>query len=167
MFEIIPSPGTENKSWVEIQQKIDAVKPFVRTIHIDVCDGKFAPNTTFSDPEPFRNYIKDMAISRSGWVSEDKGILFEVHLMVEDPISQLKKWADVGFTRFIGQIEKMPNQEEFVAEAQLLGEVGLAVDGPTSLENVKVSYEDLDVILFFTADKAGYSGQSFKEDRLD
>ena len=139
-FEIIPSPGTENKSWDEIQKKIDAVKPFIRTIHIDVCDGKFAPNTTFADPEPFRKYINDMATSRSGWVAEDKGILFEVHLMVEDPISQLKKWADVGFSRFIGQIEKMPNQEEFVAEAQLLGEVGLAVDGPTSLDDVKVDY---------------------------
>src|SRR6185437_9393495 len=167
MFEIIPSPGTENKSWVEIQQKIDAVKPFVRTIHIDVCDGKFAPNTTFSDPEPFRNYIKDMAISRSGWVAEDKGILFEVHLMVEDPSSHLKKWADAGFTRFIGQIEKMSNQEEFIAEAQLLGEVGLGVDGPTPLDALKVDYEDLDVVLFYTGEKAGFSGASLKEDRLE
>lgn len=167
MYEIIPSPGTENKSWVDIQKKIDVVKPFIHTIHIDVCDGKFAPNTTFADPEPFRNYIKDMATSRSGWITEDKGILFEVHLMVEDPIKELKKWADVGFSRFIGQIEKMPDQEEFVAEAQLLGEVGLAIDGPTPLSDIKVDYEDLDVILFFTADKAGYSGQSFKEERLE
>lgn len=168
IYEIIPSPGTENKTFEEIEKKIDLVKSFVKTIHIDVCDGKFAPNQTFADPEPFRDFIKKMAATeRSGWVSEDKGILFEVHLMVEEPINHLQKWADVGFTRFIGQIEKMSNQEEFIAQAQLLGEVGLAVDGPTPLDAVKVSYDDLDVVLFYTGEKAGYSGAAFKEDRLE
>ncbi|HWY79221.1 MAG TPA: hypothetical protein VNW29_02590 [Candidatus Sulfotelmatobacter sp.] len=167
MFEIIPSPGTENNDFSEVEKKINAVKPFIRSIHIDVCDGKFAPNTTFADPEPFRKYIKQMATERSGWVTEDKGILFEVHLMVEEPINYLQKWADVGFTRFIGQVEKMSSQEEFIAEAQLLGEAGLAIDGPTPFDAIKVKYDDLDVILFYTADKAGFSGKAFQEDRLD
>lgn len=167
MFEIIPSPGTENKSWHELEKRIELVKPLIKTIHIDICDGKFAPNTTFADPEPFTKYIKQMATERSGWVAEDKGILFEVHLMVEEPINHIQKWADAGFTRFIGQVEKMSNQEEFIAKAQLLGEAGLAVDGPTPLDAVKVNYEDLDVILFYTGDKAGFSGKSFQEDRLD
>ncbi len=167
MYEIIPSPGTENKNWQEIESKILAVKPFVKTIHIDVCDGKFAPNTTFADPEPFKEFIKQMATERSGWVAEDKGILFEVHLMVEEPINHLQKWADAGFTRFIGQIEKMASQEEFIAKAQLLGEAGLAIDGPTPLDTLKVKYDDLDVVLFYTGEKAGFSGGSFREDRLE
>jgi ribulose-phosphate 3-epimerase len=167
MYEIIPSPGTENKNWKEVEQKINMLKTFVRTIHIDVCDGKFAPNTTFADPEPFKEYIKQMSTERSGWVTEDTGILFEIHLMVEEPINHLKRWADVGFTRFIGQIEKMSSQEDFIAQAQLFGEVGLAVDGPTPLDTVKVSYDDLDVLLFYTGDRAGFSGKSFQEDRLD
>lgn len=167
MYEIIPSPGTENKAFSEVEKKINAVKPLIRSIHIDVCDGKFAPNTTFADPEPFREYIRQMATERSGWVAEDKGILFEVHLMVEEPITYIEKWADVGFTRFIGQVEKMSSQEEFIAKAQMYGEAGLGVDGPTPLDAVKVSYDDLDTILFYTADKAGFSGAKFQEDRLD
>lgn len=167
MFEIIPSPGTENKTFGEIERKIRQVKPFAKTIHIDVCDGKFAPNTTFADPEPFKKFLKDMALSHSGWQNEDKGLLFEVHLMVEEPIEHLKRWADAGFERFIGQVEKMGSQEAFVAEAQLLGEVGLAIDGPTALDSLKVPVEDLDVVLFYTADKAGFSGAKFKEERLD
>lgn len=167
MYEIVPSPGTENKTFTEIEKKIRSVQSFVKTIHIDVCDGKFAPNTTFSDPEPFKAFMKQMATERSGWVAEDKGILFEVHLMVEEPINHIQKWADAGFTRFIGQVEKMSSQEEFIAQAQLLGEAGLAVDGPTPLDAVKVNYDDLDVILFYTADKAGFSGKSFQEDRLE
>jgi ribulose-phosphate 3-epimerase len=168
MYEIIPSPGTENKTFEEIEKKIRSVQPFVKSIHIDVCDGKFAPNATFSDPEPFKEFIKKMAATeRSGWIAEDKGIIFEVHLMVEEPINHVQKWADAGFTRFIGQIEKMSSQEEFIAKAQMLGDVGLGVDGPTPLEALKVNYEDLDVVLFYTGDKAGFSGGTLKEDRLD
>jgi ribulose-phosphate 3-epimerase len=168
MYEIIPSPGTENKTFKEIEGKIRSVQSFVKSIHIDVCDGKFAPNKTFADPEPFKEFIKQMAATeRSGWVSEDKGILFEVHLMVEEPINHLQQWADVGFTRFIGQIEKMSSQEEFIAKAQLLGEVGLAVDGPTPLDALQVNYDDLDVVLFYTGDRAGFSGAALKEDRLE
>lgn len=167
MFEIIPSPGTENKEFSEIENKIESVKSFVNTVHIDVCDGKFAPNVTFSDPEPFKKLTMELPEDESGWSTGEKGLYFEIHLMVEDPIKHLKKWADAGFRRFIGQIEKMPDQEAFVAEAQLYGEVGLAVDGPTHLDSLKVNYDDLDVILFYTGEKAGYSGASFLEDRLE
>ena len=166
MFEIIPSPGTENKDFSEIEKKIELVKPFVKTIHIDVCDGKFANNTTFADPDAFTEYIRQMATERSGWVTEDKGILFEVHLMVEEPITYIKKWAAAGFTRFIGHIEKMSSQEEFVAEAQLYGEVALALDKQSQVDAIKVSLNDLDALLVMTI-QAGFSGQSFEEALLE
>ena len=40
MYEIIPSPGTENKTFEEVEKKIRSVQSFVKSIHIDVCDGK-------------------------------------------------------------------------------------------------------------------------------
>jgi len=149
MFEIIP--GILEKEWSEIERKIEIVKPFVKTIHIDIIDGKFAPNTTFLDPTPFANYTKD--------------ITFELHMMVENPIQYLKPFANVGFRRFLGHVEKMPDQEEFVAQGQLLGGVGLAIDGPTSLDVIKVPYRDLDSILVMTI-KAGESGQMFNPEYL-
>jgi ribulose-phosphate 3-epimerase len=152
MYEIIPSPGTENKVFSDVEKKIELVKPFAKTIHIDVVDGKFAPNTSFSDPAPFAKYTKDF--------------IFEVHLMVEDPIKYLKPWADAGFQRFIGQIEKMSDQTEFVAQAQLLGEVGLAIDKQTSIDDIKVSLDDLDSLLVMTI-QAGFSGQKFEEALLE
>lgn len=167
MYEIIPSPGTENKTFKEIGKKIDSVKSFVKTIHIDICDGKFASNTTFADPDPFKEYLKKMAATeRSGWVSEDKGLVFEVHLMVEEPINYIKKWADAGFTRFIGHIEKMSSQEEFVAEAQLYGDVALALDKQSAVDSIKVSIDDLDALLVMTI-QAGFSGQTFEEPLLE
>ena len=153
MNEVIPSPGTENKNWVEVEERIKRVKPFVKTIHIDVVDGKFAPNTTFSDSTKFTPYTKET--------------LFEVHLMVDNPIQYLKGWAEAGFQRFIGQIEKMPDPVEFVAQGQLLGEVGLAIDGPTSLDIVQnLNLNDLDCLLIMTIN-AGFSGQEFKPEMLE
>ena len=151
MYEIIPSPGTENKDFSEIEKKISLVKPFAKTIHIDVVDGKFAPNKTFSKPHPFERYSKDF--------------IFEVHLMVDEPINYLKPWADAGFQRFIGQVEKMSDQVEFVAQAQLLGEVGLAIDKETPIDAIKVPFDDLDCLLVMTI-QAGVSGQAFDESLL-
>ncbi len=159
MHEIIPSPGTEDKEFSEIKKKIELVKPFARTVHIDILDGKFAPNTTFSDPEPFKKYTKDLPAGR-------QGLSFEVHLMVEDPVKHLKKWADAGFRRFIGQIEKMSDQAEFVAEAQLLGEAGLALDLQTPVDSLKIPIDDLDTLLIMTV-QAGFSGQAFQEQAIE
>src|SRR3989344_6056910 len=101
-------PGILEKDWVEIENKIQTVSGFTHTIHIDLIDGKFDDNLTFSDPSPFKAYADEF--------------FFEVHLMVEEPINYLDKWAECGFKRFIGHIEKMSSQEEFVAKGQLLGD---------------------------------------------
>lgn len=150
MFEIIP--GILEKDWPEIERKIELVKSFAKTIHIDIADGIMVPNTTFLDPKPFKKY-------------SDK-IFFEVHMMVEDPIKYLKPWADCGFKRFIGHVEKMPDQVEFIAQGQLIGEVGLAVDGKTPVDEIKVPIDDLDSLLFMTIN-AGFSGQAFDGTKLE
>jgi ribulose-phosphate 3-epimerase len=150
MFEIIP--GILEKDWQSIEAKIELVKPFAKSIHIDILDGKFAENITFLDPEPFRKYTGDM--------------LFELHMMVEEPINYIKPWADAGFKRFIGHIEKMSDQAAFVATAEQYGYVGLAVDGPTGLDKLTVNHLDLDTVLIMTI-KAGFSGQEFQHEQLE
>lgn len=142
-------PGILEKDWESIEKKLEIIKPFAKSVHIDIIDNKFAPNLTFLDPTPFKKYTNDL--------------FFELHMMVEEPIQYLKPWAAAGFKRFLGHVEYMSDQAEFVAEAQLLGEVGLAIDGPTALSAIKVSYEDLDTILLMSI-KAGFSGQKFAED---
>lgn len=154
MHEVIP--GILEKEWSEIEKKIELVRPFAKTIHIDIIDGKFAPNFTFLDPAPFSKYTNPTTGS---------GLFFELHMMVENPIQYLKPFADAGFKRFLGHIEKMSDQEEFIAQGQLLGEVGLAIDGPTDLSSIKVAHSDLDCLLIMTI-KAGESGQTFNPEYL-
>src|SRR5436190_2171953 len=149
--EIIP--GILEQEWQAIEKKIELVKPFAKVIHIDLLDGIFAPNKTFFDPAPFKKYA-------------EQEIIFELHMMVDNPVQYLKPWADAGFQRFIGQIEHMPDIAEFVAEGQLLGEVGLALDTPTPVEKITVSLEDLDFVFVMTV-KAELSRQSFLPDMME
>src|SRR5260221_3109740 len=88
-YEIIP--GVLEQGWSEIEEKIELVKPFAKIIHVDLLDGIFAPNKTFFDPEPFKKYTNDM--------------VFQVHMMVDNPAQYLKQWADAGFKRVIGHIQ--------------------------------------------------------------
>lgn len=152
MNELIVSLGTENKTWEDIEKKLQIVKDFAKIIHVDIIDGKFAQNVTFMDPSPFQAY-KD-------------AFLLEVHFMTENPIQYIKPFAKAGFKRFIGHIEKIPNTAEFVAEGQLYGEIGIAIDAPTPVDSLhEVHFEDLDFITVMTV-KAGISGQAFLEDQL-
>lgn len=145
-------PGILETSWEEIEKRIQALLPFSKTIHIDLIDGKFAPKATFLDPTPFKKYTNQ--------------VKFELHMMVEEPVNYLKVWSDAGFQRFLGHIEKMSDQTEFVARGEELGEVGLALDIDTPFEKITVPQNDLDVILFLCV-KAGESGQSFDEKSLE
>ncbi|MGH2613144.1 MAG: hypothetical protein ACRDFB_08890, partial [Rhabdochlamydiaceae bacterium] len=144
-------PGILEQSWEEIDKKLQQVSPFAKEIHIDLIDGKFAHTKTFFDPQPFKKY-------------SDR-TFFELHMMVDNPLQYLKPWADAGFKRFIGHVEKMSHIDEFVAEGQLLGEVGLAIDVNTSIEHIKVNLDYLDCLLVMTA-HAGMSGQEFMPDCL-
>ncbi len=162
MYEIIPSPGTFCKDWSEMQTKIESVKAFVKTIHIDIVDGIFVEHKTFADPMPFQQYTRELPAGERGQFVGDPGLVFEVHFMVDDPIKYLKPFAEAGFQRFIGQVERMPDQVAFIAEAQLYGEVGLALDKQTPVDAITVPLSDLDALLIMTI-QAGYSGQQFEE----
>lgn len=145
-------PGILENNWQQIEENIEKIKKFSNTIHIDLIDGKFSSNTTFLDPNPFRKYSSEL--------------FFEVHLMTENPLLYLDSFAKAGFKRFIGQVEKMFDITEFVAKGQILGEVGIAIDLDTNVENITIPLDDLDFILVMGV-KAGASGQAFNSNTLE
>lgn len=147
--EIIP--GVLEQDWESTKVKIEKVLPFAKSLHIDLLDGKFAPNTSFADPTPFAAYKDNLTL--------------ELHMMVDDPLSFVEPWAKAGVTRFIGQIEMMPDQNEFVAKAKQYGEAGLAVDSETPHDAITVSFDELDFLFAMTV-KAGFSNQSFLPENL-
>lgn len=146
-------PGILEREWSAIEQKLEQIKTFTNAAHIDIIDGNFVNNRTFLDPEPFRKYAAELFL--------------ELHMMVIDPIEFVEQWAAAGFRRFLGHAEHMTSQKEFVEEAKKYGEVGLALDGPTHIAQIKIPFEQLDTVLVYTSNRIGFSGPPLMEDRLD
>lgn len=147
---IIPAILEDNLE--EIDRRIEIARRFSKTIHIDFIDGKFASNKSFLDPTPFQKYKNQLNL--------------EAHLMVDEPINYLDKLASVGFNRFLGHVEKMSDQVEFVAKGEALGAIGLGLDLDTHISSIEVPFDDLDIILLMSV-KAGESGQVFDESILE
>lgn len=141
-------PAILEKNWEEIEKKLEICREFATNVHIDFIDGLFADNTSFFDFEPFKKYSEYFHL--------------EAHLMVEDPTQYLDDLSSCGFKTFIGHVEKMRDQVEFVAKGEALGYVGLALDLDSSISRIQVPLDDLDKILLMTV-KAGKSGQQFNE----
>jgi len=147
-------PGILEKEWEEIEKKLEAIKAFAKSAHIDIIDGKFVDNLTYLNLSSFKPFSSDLFL--------------EAHLMVENPIEYLKPLSDAGFRRFIGHVEKMTDIAEFVAEGQILGEVGLALDGPTDINVLDdTNMDDLDCLLVYTSEKVGHAGPPLLPEKLE
>lgn len=144
-------PGILEKDFVEIERKLAIVRPFSKAVHVDFLDGKFCEEFSFMDFNSFIKYKDDFYL--------------EAHLMTENPTQYVRQLAAVGFKRFIGQIEKVTDIDEFIAEGQIFGEVGLALDIDTPVSSLIIPFDDLDSILLMAV-KAGKSGQSFSQSAL-
>lgn len=145
-------PALLEKDWSSIEKKLKVCENFASTIHIDFIDGVFASDKIFLEIEKFKEYSSYFKL--------------EAHLMVNEPIEYLERLFDSGFKTFIGHVEKMSDQVAFVAKAQELGGVGLALDLETPINRISVNKDDLDKILLLSV-KAGQSGQKFDEKVLD
>lgn len=141
-------PAILEKNWEEIEKKIEICRNFTRNLHIDFIDGKFINNPSFFDFGVFKKYSDFFNL--------------EAHLMVEEPINYLDKLSEAGFKTFLGHVEKMTDQVEFIAKGELLGQIGLCLDLSTPLSQIKVSLDDLDRVLLMCV-PAGKSGQKFDE----
>jgi ribulose-phosphate 3-epimerase len=123
-MQIIPTTGLK-KDFYEAEKRIAAVKDSSRWIQVDVCDNIFSPGKTFELE----------LLNKLDLKTDD--ILWDIHLMVKEPIDWIEKCLFVGANRIVGQVEKMTDRELFVRAVKDEGlEVGLAFDIETPVENI-------------------------------
>ncbi|MEK7497773.1 MAG: hypothetical protein AAB656_02555 [Patescibacteria group bacterium] len=150
-MKIIPAILTDDPN--KAKELILKSETVVDRIQIDIVDGIFANNKT----------IKPDSLD-----GVDTKILFDYHLMVDEPVNWIEKVVRGQGDRIIGQIERMNNQSEFIARATENGLlVGLAVNLETPIASLdELVLADLDVVLLMSV-KAGFSGQEFSLDVWD
>lgn len=122
-------------------------------IHIDVMDGSFVPEITIGAPvvKSLRNF-------------SDK--VFDVHLMVEHPETQIKNFADAGADIITFHAEATNHSHRLIQQIHELGcKAGVAINPGTSLSMIEELVEDAEMILIMTVNP-GYGGQKFIESML-
>lgn len=145
--KIIISPSILNVPLEEIPEKLKEIEDKIDYIHIDVMDGKFVPNQT--------DGVKMFQVAKG--VSSKP---LDVHLMVENPLNEIKKYEGAEIITF--HIEAVENENEAMSVIKeikkLSAKVGISVKPDTSVKWLKNILNELDLILVMTVEP-GYGGQ--------
>lgn len=129
-------------------------KAGVQYLHIDVMDGVFVPSISFGMP---------LIAS----IRKNSKLIFDVHLMVEEPIRYLEDFKNAGADIITVHAEACTHLHRTVTKIRELGlKAGVALNPATSLNMLEYVLKDIDMVLIMTVNP-GYGGQAFIEGTLD
>ncbi len=151
---MVIAPTILVSTFEEFAKQVAKLKGQFDYAQIDVMDGRFVANKSFTEIEKI-NKLKAK-------------IKFELHLMVEDPLKEMKKWREVkNIFRVIFHLESKAEPAECVSFARGEGwEVGIALNPDTPLSDVRPFIEKIDVLQFMTV-YPGRQGAPFVPKVLD
>lgn len=149
------SPSTLNLTLEELPSKIKEIEDLIEYIHIDVMDGKFVPNQT--------NGVEMFKIAK-----EISNKPLDVHLMVEKPLDEIKKYEGAEIITF--HLEALENQEEVLDVIDIIkrmnAKVGISIKPNTSVDILKNILDKIDMVLVMTVEP-GYGGQKLLVETLE
>ena len=123
-------------------------------IHIDVMDGHFVPNLTLG---PL--VVKSLRPVTS--------LVFDVHLMVEDPLPFVKPFAEAGADYLTIHIESVSDPILLFKEiCKYKVKIGLTFRPQTSCEKLFPYLSKVDLVLVMTVNP-GWGGQTFLEEQAE
>ena len=123
-------------------------------IHIDVMDGIFVPSISFGMP-----------IIKSIRPLTDK--IFDVHLMIEDPIRYVDEFTALGADIITVHVEACKDTAATLKRIKELGvKAGITLNPDTPLSDVR-EFLPLADMLLITSVVPGFGGQKFIEASLD
>lgn len=123
-------------------------------LHIDVMDGHFVPNITLGP-----------AIVKS--LRKDVNMVFDAHLMIENPDNYIKEFADAGCDMIVVHQEACTHLHRTIQNIKSFNvKAGVALNPATPIENIKHVINDVDMVLIMTVNP-GFGGQSFIESMLE
>lgn len=123
-------------------------------IHLDVMDGQFVPNISFGAP----------VIASVRKVTD---ALFDVHLMIEEPVRYLEAFKKAGADIITVHYEACTDVKATLQKIESFGlKVGLAISPDTSVDVIEPYMSLVDMVLVMSV-YPGFGGQSFIENSLD
>jgi len=123
-------------------------------VHIDVMDGLFVPSISFGMP-----------LIRS--IRSASEAVFDVHLMIDEPIRYLKEFTDCGADIITVHYEACKDPAETLRSIRALGcKAGLSIKPGTDVQVLAPFLSELDMILLMSVEP-GFGGQKFLDGPLE
>ncbi len=117
-------------------------------VHLDIMDGQFVPNISFGIP-----VIKALR--------KHSDLVFDVHLMIKNPLRYIKAFADAGADIITFHVEADDNIEETINEIKACGKkCGIVLSPDTEAEAVIPYLDMVDMILIMSV-YPGFGGQKY------
>lgn len=126
----------------------------VKYLHIDVMDGNFVPSISFGMP-----------VIAS--IRKNTKLIFDVHLMIEEPIRYLEDFKAAGADIITVHAEACTHLHRTVTRIKELGlKAGVSLNPATPLSALEYILKDIDMVLIMTVNP-GFGGQTFLPGTLD
>lgn len=123
-------------------------------LHIDVMDGHFVPNITLGP-----GIVKSL--------KKDVNMVFDTHLMIENPDNYIKDFVDAGSDLIVVHQEACRHLHRTIQNIKSYNvKAGVALNPATPIETIKHVLEDVDMVLIMTVNP-GFGGQSFIESTIE
>ena len=142
------SPSLLSCDFSKMGEELSAIKnASANWAHLDVMDGSFVNNISFGIPV-------------IAGIRKSSDIFFDVHLMIDEPIRYVKRFADAGADLITFHYEATNNVKGTIEEIRKCGKkVGLSIKPNTPAEVVYPYLSICDLILVMTVEP-GFGGQS-------
>jgi ribulose-phosphate 3-epimerase len=155
MKKVLVAPSILSADFGRLAEEIGLVeRAGADWVHIDVMDGMFVPNITIG-PVVVRSIRK---------ITE---LVFDVHLMIDDPGRYVGDFADAGADLITFHIEACKDPVSIVGKIRQKGKkAGISIKPRTDVSTLKGLLDKVDMVLIMTVEP-GFAGQSFMEDMMD
>ena len=152
--KIIVAPSLLAADFSKLREEIQEVESYgAEYLHLDVMDGNFVPNISFGVP----------VISS---IRKHSNLVFDVHLMVENPDRFIKDMVDAGADVITVHAEATKHLNRTIQLIKSYGKkVGVALNPSTPLDVIKYDLKNIDMVLIMTVNP-GFGGQAFIERML-
>ena len=129
---------------------LEVYKNGAKYLHIDVMDGKFVPSISFGMP-----VIKS--------IRKVCDIVFDVHLMIEEPIRYIKEFVESGADIITIHLEACEDVQATIDKIHEMGvKAGLSIKPGTPVESLLPYLDKVDMILMMSVEP-GFGGQKYIE----
>ncbi len=147
-------PSILNADHSNILSEIERVAKVSDFLHLDILDGKFAPNTSFTWEE-------------AKTIISGSSIPVDAHLMVIDSDAQGPRYAEAGCSSVSVHVESTSDIKNTIKNIKSNGaRASLALKPSSHIEKYIDHLDEVDMFLIMTVEP-GFGGQSFKPDMME